>query len=265
MYQEQGFGDQLRQWRQRRRISQLDLAAGAELSTRHLSFVETGRSKPSRDLVMRLAEVLELPLRSRNGLLLSAGFAPTYPERPFGDAELAAAREVVQRVLDCHMPFPSLAIDRHWTLLAHNAAVGALLVGVAPELLEPPVNVLRLSLHPQGLARRIVNLAEWKRHVVERLRHQIAESGDPVLEDMLEELRRMPAPASSTPATPGLTVAVPLILESDAGRLTFLSTTTLFGTPVEVTLSELAIESLFPADAETAERLRQLSHSSLAG
>ena len=262
MHQDSSFGEQLRQWRQRRRISQLDLAAEADLSTRHLSFVETGRSKPSRELVMRLAEVLELPLRSRNALLLSAGYAPTYPERPFDDAELAAAREVVQRVLDCHMPFPSLAIDRHWTLLAHNAAVGALLGGVAPGLLEPPVNVLRLSLHPDGLARRIVNLAEWKRHVVERLRHQVAESGDPILEAMLDELRRLPAPASATPADPGITVAVPMIFESDVGRLTFLSTTTLFGTPVEVTLSELAIESFFPADAETADRLRQLVGSS---
>ena len=262
MHQDSSFGEQLRQWRQRRRISQLDLAAEADLSTRHLSFVETGRSKPSRELVMRLAEVLELPLRSRNALLLSAGYAPTYPERPFDDAELAAAREVVQRVLDCHMPFPSLAIDRHWTLLAHNAAVGALLGGVVPGLLEPPVNVLRLSLHPDGLARRIVNLAEWKRHVVERLRHQVAESGDPILEAMLDELRRLPAPASATPAVPGITVAVPMIFESDVGRLTFLSTTTLFGTPVEVTLSELAIESFFPADAETADRLRQLVGSS---
>ena len=262
MYQDTSFGEQLRQWRQRRRISQLDLAVEADLSTRHLSFVETGRSKPSRELVMRLAEVLELPLRSRNALLLSAGYAPTYPERPFDDAELAAARAVVQRVLDCHMPFPSLAVDRHWNLLAHNSAVGALLAGVPPELLEPPVNVLRLSLHPDGLARRIVNLAEWKRHVVERLRHQVAESGDPVLEAMLEELRRLPAPASAAPPAPGITVAVPMIFESDAGRLTFLSTTTLFGTPVEVTLSELAIESFFPADAETADRLRQLVGSS---
>ncbi len=253
------FGDQLRRWRQQRRMSQLDLAVEAELSTRHLSFVETGRAKPSRDLVMRLAEVLGLPLRDRNSLLLAVGYAPTYPERDYDNVDLAAGRDVVQRVLDCHMPFPSLAIDRHWTMLAHNAAVGALLTGVAPELLKPPVNVLRLSLHPQGLAQRIVNLSEWKRHIIERLRHEVAESGDPILEELLSELRRTPAPASGAPGTSANSVAVPLILDSPVGRLTFLSITSLFGTPVEVTMSELAIESFFPADQETAARLAQLA------
>jgi transcriptional regulator with XRE-family HTH domain len=259
MQHDLSFGDQLRIWRQRRRMSQLDLAAEAELSTRHLSFVETGRAKPSRELVLRLSEVLGLPLRNRNALLLAVGYAPTYAERAFDDAAVAAGREVVQRVLDCHMPFPALAVDRHWTMLAYNPAVGALLAGIAPELLEPPVNVLRLSLHPRGLAQRIVNLAEWKRHVVERLRHQVAESGDPVLEDLLAELRHLPAPASSAPASPVNAVAVPLILDSPAGRLTFLSITSLFGTPIEVTMSELAIESFFPADQETAARLTALA------
>jgi transcriptional regulator with XRE-family HTH domain len=253
------FGDQLREWRQRRRMSQLDLAAEAELSTRHLSFVETGRAKPSRDLVMRLAEVLELPLRNRNALLLAVGYAPTFAERAFDDAALAAGREVVQRVLDCHMPFPSLAVDRHWQLVAANAAVGALLAGVPAELLEPPVNVLRLSLHPRGLAPQIANLADWKRHVLERLRRQVEQSADPVLEAMTEELRAFPAPASKAPPTPASMIAVPLILDTSHGRLTFLSTTTVFGTPVEVTMSELAIESFFPADAETAAKLGALA------
>jgi hypothetical protein len=224
-----------------------------------LSFVETGRAKPSRELVMRLSEVLGLPLRNRNSLLLAVGYAPTYAERAFDDDAVAAGREVVQRVIDCHMPFPALAVDRHWTMLAYNPAVGALLAGIAPEFLEPPVNVLRLSLDPRGLAQRIVNLAEWKRHVVERLRHQVAESGDPVLEDLLAELRHIPAPASSAPAGPANAVAVPLILDSPAGRLTFLSITSLFGTPIEVTMSELAIESFFPADQETAARLTALA------
>lgn len=255
------FGEQLRDWRQRRRMSQLDLAAEADLSTRHLSFVETGRAKPSRDMVQRLSEALELPLRGRNALLIAAGFAPVYPERPFGDAASSNAREVVQRILDCHMPFPALAVDRHWHLVAHNAAVPALMAGSSPALLEPPMNVLRLSLHPGGLAPRISNLAEWKRHIIDRLRHQAAESGDQVLEDMIEELRGYPAPASKIPVPVGsdVPIAVPMILESPVGQLSFLSTTTVFGTPAEVTLSELAIESFFPADELTGERLRQLA------
>jgi len=260
MYQDKSFGEQLREWRQRRRMSQLDLAAAAELSTRHLSFVETGRAKPSRDMVLRLSETLELPLRSRNELLIAAGHAPTYPERPFDDAALGQAREVVQRILDAHMPFPALAVDRHWQLVAHNASVAGLMAGASPELLQPPVNVLRLSLHPEGVAPRIANLAEWKRHILDRLRHQIAESGDPQLDELFDELRSYPAPASKAPlpAGGGVPIAVPMILDSPVGRLSFLSTTTVFGTPVEVTLSELAIESFFPADAETAERLRRL-------
>jgi transcriptional regulator with XRE-family HTH domain len=264
MYQDQSFGEQLREWRQRRRMSQLDLAAEAELSTRHLSFVETGRAKPSREMVLRLAETLELPLRSRNALLIAAGYAPTYPERSLDDSALAGARDVVQRILDAHMPFPALAVHRHWELVAHNAAVPPLMAGAAPHLVEPPVNVLRLSLHPEGIASRIVNLAEWKRHILERLRHQVNESGDPVLEELLEELRAYPAPASKSPspAGEGVPIAVPMILNSPVGSLSFLSTTTVFGTPVEVTLSELAIESFFPADRETAERLRQLAQTS---
>ena len=262
MFQDQDFGQQLRDWRQRRRLSQLDLAAEADLSTRHLSFVETGRAKPSRDMVIRLAEALELPLRSRNSLLIAAGYAPTYAERPLSDASQADARELVQRILDAHAPFPALAVDRHWQLVAHNAAVGGLMAGASAELLAPPVNVLRLSLHPQGLAPRIANLAEWKRHILERLRHQVGESGDPILEQLAEELGSYPAPASRTPPAAGHPlIAVPMILESPVGALSFISTTTVFGTPVEVTLSELAIESFFPADAETAERLRTLAEA----
>ena len=258
MYQDHSFGEQLREWRQRRRLSQLDLAAEADLSTRHLSFVETGRSKPSREVVLRLAKALDLPLRGSNNLLLSAGYAPNYPDRPFEDSALESAREVVQRILDAHMPFPALAVDRHWQLLAHNAAVAALLAGVPADLLQRPVNVLRLSLHPRGLAPRIVNLGEWKRHIIERLKHQIAQSGDPVLEQLAIELRSYPAPASKAPPSADGAIAVPMQLDSPAGRLNFLSTTTVFGTPIEVTLSELAIETFFPADSETAERLQLL-------
>jgi transcriptional regulator with XRE-family HTH domain len=260
MHHDPGFGDHLREWRRRRRLSQLDLAADAELSTRHLSFIENGRAAPSRDMVLRLAEALDLPLRNRNALLIAAGFAPTYPERPFDDSSLSPAREVVQRILDAHMPFPALAIDRHWRLLANNASALALMAGASPALLEPPVNVLRLSLHPDGLASRIANLGEWKRHILDRLRHQLAESADPLLEALIEELHSYPAAAPKTPPGGGsVPIAVPLRLESPLGPLSFLSTTTVFGTPVEVTLSELAIESFFPADAETGERLRQLA------
>ena len=261
MFHEVDFGAQLREWRQRRRMSQLDLAAEADLSTRHLSFVETGRAKPSREMVQRLSEALELPLRSRNAMLVAAGFAPSYPERPFESAAAAGTRQAVQRILDCHMPFPALAVDRHWHLVANNAAAAGLMAGASPELLSPPVNVLRLSLHPDGVAPRIANLAEWKRHVIDRLRHQAAQSGDPVLETLIDELRSYPAPASRTPlpASADVPIAVPMILDSPAGPLSFLSTTTLFGTPAEVTLSELAIESFFPADEQTGERLRQLA------
>ena len=261
MFSDLSFGEQLRDWRQRRRMSQLDLAGEAELSTRHLSFVETGRAKPSRDMVVRLSDALELPLRSRNALLVAAGFAPGFPERPFDAAASAQARGAVQRILECHMPFPALAVDRHWHLVAHNAAVAPLMAGAAPHLLEPPVNVLRLSLHPEGLAPAIVNLADWKRHIIERLRHQVAQSGDAVLEALVDELRGYPAPASKspTPAGQGVPIAVPMVLASPVGELRFLSTTTVFGTPVEVTLSELAIETFFPADEATGERLRQLA------
>ena len=260
MYQYQDFGQQLRDWRQRRHLSQLDLAAEAELSTRHLSFVETGRAKPSRELVLRLSEALELPLRGRNALLMAAGYAPSFPERALEDAGQSEARELVQRILDAHMPFPALAVDRHWQLAARNQAAGALMAGIAPHLLEPPINVLRVSLHPEGVAPRIANLADWKRHVLERLRHQINQSGDRVLEELIEELRSYPAPTSKAPAIADRAlIAVPLILNSPAGQLSFISTTTVFGTPVEVTLSELAIESFFPADPETAERLRQIA------
>ena len=261
MYEDLSFGERLREWRQKRRMSQLDLAADAELSTRHLSFVETGRSKPSRDMVLRLSEALEVPLRQRNDLLIAAGYAPIFPERTFDDSALAAAREVVQRILDAHMPFPALAVDRHWHLLAHNAAVQALVAGASEKLLERPVNVLRLSLHPDGLAPRIANLAEWKRHILHRLRHQLSESGDPALEELIEELGSYPAPASKEPFQLGseVPIAVPMIFDSPAGRLSFISTTTVFGTPVEVTLSELAIETFFPADSETARLLRQFA------
>lgn len=259
----QTVGDHLRTWRQRRRLSQLDLALEAEISTKHLSFLETGRSQPSRDMVLHLAERLEVPLRERNVILVSAGFAPVFPERPLADPALQAARRAIDLVLKGHEPYPALAIDRHWTLVAHNDAVLRLLAGVDPALLQPPVNVLRLSLHPKGVAPRIANLAEWRAHLMDRLRQQIAATGDGVLAELMQELGAYPVP----PRKPGRPqentdyagVVVPLQFVTDNGTLSFFSTTTVFGTPVDITLSELALESFFPADAATAEALRALA------
>jgi transcriptional regulator with XRE-family HTH domain len=259
----QAVGDLLREWRQRRRLSQLDLALEAEISTRHLSFVESGRAQPSREMVMHLAERLEVPLRERNVLLVAAGFAPVFRERPLADPALASAREAVDLVLKGHEPYPALTVDRHWTMLAANAAVTPLIAGADPSLLVPPVNVLRLSLHPKGLAPRIANLAEWRMHLLERLRRQVDVSADPVLVALLAELRGYPAPGtvSRTAATHGQLagVVVPVQFVTQSGTLSFFSTTTVFGTPLDITLSELALEALFPADTATAEALRSLA------
>ncbi len=252
------LGEQLRHWRQARRMSQMDLALDAEISPRHLSFLETGRSRPSRDMVLRLAERLEIPLRQRNAMLLAAGFAPAYASRPLDDPDLAEARQAVEKILKGHEPFPALAVDRHWTMLAHNDASPTRLAGVSPALLDPPVNVLRLSLHPEGLARRIVNLGEWKRHLIDRLKNQVAASGDPVLGRLVEELKAYPAEAPRAPFESSQSVFLPLVLRSEAGILSFFSTTTVFGTPVDITLSEIAVEAFFPADRATGEALRSL-------
>ncbi|CAN7431765.1 helix-turn-helix transcriptional regulator [Trinickia sp. LjRoot230] len=261
-------GEMLREWRQRRRLSQLLLANEAQISTRHLSFVESGRALPSREMVMHLAERLDVPLRSRNALLVAAGYAPLYRERPLADPQLAAAREAVELVLRAHEPYPALAIDRHWTMIAANGAVAPLLARVAPSLLAAPVNVLRLSLHPQGLAPQIVNWAAWRAHILQRVERQAQTSGDGVLAALAEELAAYPAPSAepsakrhgANEASDALVhttdIVVPLILRTEWGVLSFFSTTTVFGTPVDITLSELAIEAFFPADAETADALR---------
>jgi transcriptional regulator with XRE-family HTH domain len=262
----QPVGDLLREWRQRRRLSQLDLALEADISTKHLSFVESGRAQPSREMVLHLAERLEVPLRERNVLLVAAGFAPVFRERPLSDPALASARHAIDVVLKGHEPYPALAVDRHWTMVAANAAVGALIAGIAPSQLEPPVNVLRLSLHPEGLAPRIANLAEWRAHLLERLRRQVEVSADPVLAKLHEELRAYPVPAAARGRKPTrggdfADVVVPFRYVTETGTLSFFSTTTVFGTPVDVTLSELALEAFFPADAATAEALRGLAGS----
>jgi transcriptional regulator with XRE-family HTH domain len=255
------FGDHLRDWRQRRRLSQLDLAQEADISTRHLSFVETGRSLPSREMVLRLAERLDVPLRERNALLVAAGYAPMYRERPLDDPALAPARHAVELILRSHEPYPALAVDRHWNLVAANRMLPHLTQGADPALLQAPVNVLRLSLHPQGVASRIANLVQWRAHIFERLRQQVHATGDSALARLLEELRAYPVPEGGDENVEGelLGVAMPLRFRTPAGTLSFISTTTIFGTPVDVTLQELALETFFPADESTAQALRQLA------
>jgi len=252
-----GAGPLLRDWRRRRRLSQLDLALEAGISPRHLSFVETGRSRPSAAMVLRLTEHLDVPLRERNQLLLAAGHAPVYGQRDLDEPAMGPVREAVELVLRAHEPHPALAVDRHWGLVAANAAVGPLLEGAAAHLLEPPVNVLRLSLHPEGLAPHIANLTQWKAHLVGRLARQAAATGDPALYALLAELRGY-GPSVEGVAEPHAGVAVPLRLRAGAGagELALLSTVTTFGTATDITAAELSIESFFPADAATAAALR---------
>ena len=255
-----GVGALLRDWRQRRRRSQLDLALEAGVSARHVSFVETGRARPSPEMVLHLADQLEVPLRERNHLLLAAGFAPVYGERAIDTPEMAPVREAVRRLLAGHEPYPALVVDRHWGLVSANRALGGLLGGVSRHLLEPPVNVLRLSLHPEGLAPRILNLPEWRGHLLDRLARDAVGSGDPALATLHDELAAYAShgPAASVDPAFG-DIAVPLRLRQGDDELTFISTKTTFGTAVDITVAELSIESFFPANEETARALRALA------
>jgi len=243
-------GVRLREWRATRRMSQLELSVQAGVSARHLSFVETGRSRPTREMILRLAEELDVPLRSRNELLLAGGYAPAHAESDLDGPPLAAILSSLRDVLAGHEPYPALLVDRHWTMVDANDAVTPLTAGCAAWLLEPPVNVLRLSLHPAGLAPRIGNLAEWRTHVLHRLDRQAAATADPVLRDLHTELAGYPGGTSSVRPT-GL--VVPLRLDD----LALFSITSVLGTPLDVTLHELAIESFLPADAATADALRR--------
>jgi transcriptional regulator with XRE-family HTH domain len=262
------IGDLLREWRSRRRLTQLEFAGDAEISTKHLSFLETGRSQPSRDMVLRLAELLNVPLRERNSLLIAAGFAPVFPERTLDDPALALARQAIDMVLKGHEPYPAIAVDRHWSLIAANNAVGLLLGDLDTSLITEPVNVLRVSMHPLGLAPRIANYIEWRTHVLARLRHQVDMSADVKLADLYRELCGYPVPArdasgmsseeAKAPTHEYASMVVPFKYITPQGTLSFFATTTMFGTPVDITLSELAIESLFPADVATADTLRAM-------
>jgi transcriptional regulator with XRE-family HTH domain len=249
------FGERLRRWREHRRLSQLDLALQADVSTRHLSFVETGRAAPSREMVLRLAEQLEVPLRERNDLLLSAGYAPAYAETPLDAPPMAAVREALRQVLSGHEPYPALVIDRHWNLIDANRAVGLFIRDLAPDLLEPPINVLRASLHPRGLASRIVNLAEWRGHLLHRLHRQVALTADGELAALYDELRGYPGTPTESVALHQSAVIVPLRVRTDFGELAFFSMVSSIGTPTDITVSELVIESFFPADQQTASVL----------
>lgn len=252
------IGDHLREWRQRRHLSQLDLAGEAEISARHLSFVETGRAAPSREMVLKLAERLEVPLRERNVLLVAAGYAPAFPQRSLDDPALKPARAAIELVLRAHEPSPALAIDRYWNLVSANRMVMPLLEGIPQRLLGPPVNVLRLAFHPEALAARTVNLAEWCSHLLERLHRQCEATADPELLKLYSELKAYPIPARSGPLSSD-NVAIPFKLRLNDEVLSFISTTMIFGTPVDITLSELALETFFPADELTAERMREIA------
>jgi len=251
-------GQLLREWRARRNLSQFQLASNSAVSARHLSFIETGRSRPNREMVLHLAERLEIPLRERNRLLLAAGFAPVFRERSLDSDEMASVREALNRFLAAHEPYPALVLDRHWNLVLANAAVAPLLDGIAVELLEPPANALRATLHPEGMAPRILNFDEWSAHLVHRLRREIAVAGDEELEALLAEVLDYPNVRSDPPAVDAAAAAeivLPLHLRHGSGRLSFFSTLTTFGTAADVTLAELAIEAFYPADADTARVL----------
>lgn len=251
------IGAFIKKWRELRRLSQLDTAIRADVSTRHLSFIETGRSRPSREMILRLTEELDVPLRERNRALLAGGFAPVYSERPLEAPEMASVRDAINQVLNGHGPHPSLLIDRHWNLIDANPALGIFLDRVAPALLEPPVNVLKVSLHPDGMAPHIVNIGEWRAHLFARLRKQIAQTDDEWLRELHRELLALPCdqpePRLELPG-PG-TVLVPLRFRINRRVLSFISTTAMFGTPLDVSLAEMAIESFYPADQATSDYL----------
>jgi transcriptional regulator with XRE-family HTH domain len=257
--QTQPVGEHLRQWRQRRRLSQLDLANDAEISARHLSFMETGRAAPSREMLLRLTERLDVPLRDRNVMLVAAGFAPAFAQRGLDDPALASARVAIETIMKAHEPYPAMVVDRHWNLVLANRMIAPLMEGVAPSLRQGQVNVLRIALHPDGLALRTVNLVEWRAHLLERLHRQCEATADAELIALHDELKRYPVPVrSGPPPKVGDSVVVPFQLRVGSDVLSFISTTMVFGTPVDITLSELALETFFPADPRTAEKLQEM-------
>ncbi|MFE2674599.1 helix-turn-helix domain-containing protein [Streptomyces hygroscopicus] len=258
-------GTLLREWRDRRRISQLELALRADSSARHISFIETGRSRPSQEMVLRLADHLDVPVRERNALLIAAGYAPVYPERSVDDPSMSALRESLERLLTGYEPFPALVVDGTYEVLAANRGIAALLEGVAEHLLEPPLNAMRLTLHPEGLAPRIRNLREWRGHLLDQMDRQLALMRSSPLRALYDEVAAYPLPATGgrETAVAGDTppFALPMMIEHGGRTLSFISTIATFNTPMDVTVSELAIETFLPADPETAAALGGFSRS----
>jgi transcriptional regulator with XRE-family HTH domain len=253
-------GQLLRRWRERRRLSQLQLASRAEISTRHLSFVETGRARPTPEMIVKLTEHLDVPLRERNELLLAGGYAPRYPQHGLDAPQLASVRAALRSVLAAHEPHPAVVINRWWELLDANAAAGVLTTGCAPALLDAPANVLRLSLHPDGLAPRIANLGQWRAHLLEQVRRRAAHTGDPRLEELYAELSGYPGGPAPVPAPPPASVVLPMRLRAqDGAELSFFSIAATVETAADVTVDELVIEAFYPADADTARRLREIA------
>ncbi|MET8825141.1 helix-turn-helix transcriptional regulator [Streptomyces sp. NPDC004610] len=259
---DQGVGPLLRAWREERRVSQLELSLRADSSARHISFIETGRSRPSEEMVLRLAEHLEVPMRERNALLLAAGYAPRFPETPLDDPAMGPLREGIERLIQGFEPYPALVVDAHYTVVAANRGIAMILDGLPEHLLTPPVNVVRITLHPEGLAPRIRNLAEWRGHLLHQMRGQIALRRSRALRELYEEVAAYPVPdapahrAEERPAVPY--IALPMVLEHAGHTLSFVSSISTFNTPMDVTVAELAIETLLPADPATVKYLHSL-------
>jgi transcriptional regulator with XRE-family HTH domain len=253
------IGELLRTWRRRRSLSQLELALEADVSSRHVSFLETGRARPSREMVLRLAEHLEIPLRERNGLLLAAGYAPQYLERSLDEPEMVPINQALDRFLRAHEPYPAVILDRRYNLVSANDATSVLTEGIAPELVSPPANALRATLHPEGMAPRILNLPEWSAHILQRLRRQASLTADPELEQLYDELSAYPGVSLEPPhdGRAGNEIVLPLRIIAGERELAFFSTVSTFGTAVEITLAELIIEAFYPANASTAADLLQ--------
>ncbi|HEV2529373.1 MAG TPA: helix-turn-helix transcriptional regulator [Thermomicrobiales bacterium] len=256
----QPVGQLLRQWREARRLSQLELAGRGDVSTRHLSFIETGRSQPSREMIIRLAEEMDVPLRERNRLCLAGGFAPAYTETELDAPPLGPVRAAIRQILRGHEPYPAVVVNRHWEIVEANAALGVLTVGLPRELLATPANVLRASLHPDGLAPRIVNLAEWRAHLLGRLRQQVDLTADERLVALYAELTAYPEPDGEAVGHE-VGIAVPLRLRHGDGELALISTITTFGTAIDITAAELSIEAFYPADERTTDALRAAAGS----
>ncbi|MFI9804779.1 helix-turn-helix domain-containing protein [Streptomyces sp. NPDC052301] len=259
---DKGVGPLLRGWRERRRISQLELALRADSSARHISFIETGRSRPSEEMLLRLAEHLEVPVRERNALLLAAGYAPYYPETPLDDPALDALRDGMERLIRGYEPYPALVVDATYTVVAANRGIAMLLEGVPQQLMEPAPNAMRLTLHPEGLAPRIRNLREWRGHLLEQMQRQLALHRSDRLRALYEEVSAYPVPRDAPGAEPAEPVpyfALPLLIEHDGRLLSFVSSISTFNTPMDVTVAELAIETFLPADAATTKYLHMVA------